>query len=239
MSESAIVTHARSVDNDTQTWQNNDPLSYEGINQARTLGKQFEDTHFTAIYTSDLKRAFSTAEVLYKHQKGPKPSFDSSELLRELNVGRAAGHRMVSEPISGLTWEQHAERGIYLAWYGDDDRFPEGESIKDLAVRARTALDKLVFPHVWQAAKEGKTGVHVAIVGHGLCISELISELLNWDGKKLRRPGSQYSDLPNVGWTRVVVDIEGAQEGQPMDVEKDLPVLTMRLTHRQRKDPYY
>ena len=176
--------------------------------QARGLGEHFADTHFTAIYTSDLKRAFDTAKVLYDHQKDPKPPFDSSELLRELNVGRAAGHPMSLQLIPGLTWEQHAARGIYLAQYSDDDRFPEGESIKNLAVRARMALEKLVLPHVWQAAKEGKTGIHVAIVSHGLCISELISELLNWDGKKGRNTGSEYSDLPNVRWTRVAIDIE-------------------------------
>jgi broad specificity phosphatase PhoE len=176
--------------------------------QARLLGEYFADTHFTAIHTSDLKRAFDTAQVLYGHQKDPKPSFDSSELLRERNNGRAAGSPMSLDPIPGLTWEQHAARGIYLANYSDDDRFPGGESIKDLAVRARNALEKLVLPHVWQAAKEGKTGIHVAVVSHGLCISELISELLNWDGKKGRSTGSEYSDIPNAGWTRVVINIE-------------------------------
>ncbi|KAN0139780.1 Histidine phosphatase superfamily [Lactarius tabidus] len=205
MSNSVIVTfirHAHSVHNNTSTWGiNSSPLSHTGkenshatvddthsiligMDQARLLGKYFADTHFTAIHTSDLKRAFDTAQVLYGHQKDPKPSFDSSELLRERNNGRAAG-----SPI-------------------DDDRFPGGESIKDLAVRARNALEKLVLPHVWQAAKEGKTGIHVAVVSHGLCISELISELLNWDGKKGRSTGSEYSDIPNAGWNRVVIDIE-------------------------------
>lgn len=61
---------------------------------------------------------------------------------------------------------------------------------------------------MWQAAKEGKTGIHVAIVSHGLCISELVSELLNWDGKKGRNTGSEYGDIPNAGWNRVVIDIE-------------------------------
>ncbi|KAH9007249.1 histidine phosphatase superfamily, partial [Lactarius hatsudake] len=65
------------------------PLSKHGIDQARTLGESFVDTHFTAIYTSDLIRAFSTAQVLYDHQKDPKPSFKSSELLREQNFGLA------------------------------------------------------------------------------------------------------------------------------------------------------
>ncbi|KAN0139779.1 phosphoglycerate mutase [Lactarius tabidus] len=231
MSNSVIVTfirHAHSVHNNCtliarpspvdidvgKLWLT--PLPYRLSGQeARLLGKYFADTHFTAIHTSDLKRAFDTAQVLYGHQKDPKPSFDSSGLLRELKVGRAAGN-----PI-------------------DDDRFPGGESIKDLAVRARTALEELVLPHVWQAAKEGKTGIHVAVVSHGLCISELISELLNRDGKKGRSTGSEYSDIPNAGWTRVVIDIEGAQEGQIMDVDKELPVLTMRMTHRDRKDDYY
>ena len=121
--------------------------------QVRTFSEEFADTHFTAIHTSDLKRAFDTAKVLYDYQKDPKPSFDSSELLHELNVGRAAESPTESpmslEPIPGLTWEQRVARGIYLARYSDDDRFPEGESIKDFAVRARTALEKLVLPHVW------------------------------------------------------------------------------------------
>ena len=114
----------------------------------------------------------------------------------------------MDEPNPGLTWEQHAARGIYLAKYSDDDRFPDGESIKDLAVRARSALEKFVLPYVWQAAKEGKTGIHVANVSHGLCISELVSGLLNWDGKKGRSTGSEYSDIPNAGWNRVVIDID-------------------------------
>jgi broad specificity phosphatase PhoE len=102
-------------------------------------------------------------------------------------------------------------KGVYPALEGDDEKFPEGESIKDLAERARTALEKFVLPHVWQAAKEGKTGIHVAVVSHGLCIGELISELL----KKSAKQGGEthYRGLYNTAWTRVVVDIEvGSQE---------------------------
>ncbi len=97
-------------------------------------------------------------------------------------------------------------KGVYPVLYGDDEKFPEGESTKDLAERARTALAKFVLPHVWQAAKEGKTGIHVAIVSHGLCISELISELL----KRSAKQGGEtdHRGLWNTAWTRVVVDIE-------------------------------
>lgn len=77
-----------------------------------------------------------------------------------------------------------------------------------LCAQGVSALEIFVLPYVWQAAKEGKTGIHVAIVSHGLCIGELVSELLNWDGKKGRSTGSEYSDIPNAGWNRVVIDIE-------------------------------
>jgi broad specificity phosphatase PhoE len=95
--------------------------------------------------------------------------------------------------------------GVYPAWYGDDDRFPGGESIKDLGERAKSALEKLVLPYVWQAAKEGTTGNRIAVVSHGLCIGEMISELL----KRSAEQGRKFeSHLKNSAWTRVVIDIE-------------------------------
>jgi broad specificity phosphatase PhoE len=97
----------------------------------------------------------------------------SSKLLRQLNFGHAAGHPMPFNADRRMTFEEHAARGVYLVWYRDDDRFRGGERIKDLAERVNSALEKLVLPHMWQAAKEGKTGIHVAAVSLGLCIGEL------------------------------------------------------------------
>ena len=96
--------------------------------------------------------------------------------------------------------------GVFPVLYGEDEKFPEGESAKDLDERAKTALAKFVLPHVWQAAKDGKTGIHVAIVSHGLCISALVSELL----KKSAKHGedTDHRGLWNTAWTRVVVEIE-------------------------------
>ncbi|KAI9443114.1 histidine phosphatase superfamily [Lactarius indigo] len=221
MSSSVIFTfirHGESTDNLRSVWAGwkDAPLSNHGMSQARALGEYFVDTHFTAIHASDLKRAFTTAQALYDHQKEPKPSFDSSELLREQNFGVAEG--------KPCTWT----KGVYPVLYGDDEKFPEGESTNDLAERARTALAKFVLPHVWQAAKEGKTGIHVAIVSHGLCISELVSELLKRSAKQGK--DTDFRGLWNTAWTRVVVDIEGAQEGQPIDVDKGLPLLVTRVT---------
>ena len=179
--------------------------------QARALGDFFADTHFTAIHASDLKRAFTTAQALYDSQKDPKPSFDSSELLREQNFGVAEGKPWTFQADEALTLEEHMAKGVYPVLYDDDEKFPEGESAKDLDERARTALEKFALPHVSQAAKEGKTGIHIAIVSHGLCISALISELLKMSAKQ--SGATNYRGLWNTAWTRVVVDIEvGSRE---------------------------
>lgn len=95
--------------------------------------------------------------------------------------------------------------------YRNDEKFPGGESINELAQRANVAITALVLPHVWQAAKEGKTGVHIAVVSHGLCISQMISELLKMSTKQ---DEGDYRGLQNTAWSRVVIDIEVRTLGQ-------------------------
>jgi len=236
MSNSVIVTfirHGESTDNLKSVWAGwkDAPLSNHGMNQARALGEFFADTHFTAVHSSDLKRAFSTAQALYVGQKDPKPTFDSSELLREQNFGVAEGKPWTYRFSRDVNLEEEMANGVYPMLYGNDEKFPEGESINELAQRANGAITALVLPHVWQAAKEGKTGIHIAVVSHGLCISQMISELLKMSAKQ---DEGDYRGLLNTAWTRVVIDIEGAQEGQPVAVDKERPLLIMRVTDINR-----
>ena len=88
-----------------------------------------------------------------------------------------------------------------------DDKFPGGESINELGQRAHRAITTLVLPHVWQAAKDGKTGIHVAVVSHGLCISRMISEFLKMSANQAIGT-VDYRGLLNTAWTRLVIDIE-------------------------------
>jgi len=226
-----FIRHAESTDNLRSVWAGfkDAPLSNHGMNQARALGDFFADTHFIAIHASDLKRAFTTAQAVYDRQKDPKPPFDSSELLREQNFGVAEGNPCSFESDPTLTLEEHIAKGVYPVIHGEDEKFPEGESPNDLNKRARTALAKFVLPHVLQAAKDGKTGIHVAIVSHGLCISALIAELLKKSAKQSKE--TDHRGLWNTAWTRVVVDIEGAQEGRPKGVDEELPFMVVRVTH--------
>jgi broad specificity phosphatase PhoE len=171
--------------------------------QARALGKFFVDTRYTAIYTSDLKRAFGTAHALCEAQKDPKPTFDSSELLREQHFGDAEGR-----PYGCSGHVKFEQVMAYPSLYSGDEKFPGGESMNELGQRARRAITTLLLPHVWQAAKEGKTGIHVAVVSHGRCISQMISELLQMSTKQAFNIVALRRCLLNTAWTRLVIDIE-------------------------------
>ena len=175
--------------------------------QARALGEFFTDTHFTAIHASDLKRALWTAQALCDGQKYHKPTFHSSELLREQHFGVAEGKPWSYSSNRNVNLEEEMAKGVYPMLHGSDDKFPGGESINELGQRAHRAITSFVLPHVWQAAKEGKTGIHIAVVSHGLCISQMISELLKMSAKQTIGI-VDYRGLLNTAWTRLVIDIE-------------------------------
>jgi len=73
----------------------------------------------------------------------------------------------------------------------------------------------------------------VALVSHGLCISEMVPALLRRDHSGAAVP-DHYRGLRNTGWTRVTVDMkDGWDEGQPISSENK-PPLTVRVTDFNR-----
>jgi broad specificity phosphatase PhoE len=103
--------------------------------------------------------------------------------------------------------EQYAQ-GIFAILDSRFDRFPEGESLVDLSRRAEEAVRIIILPYVWQAAREGKDDeVKIAIVSHGLCISEIVAALVNMDADSQGR-GRDFKGLMNTAWTRVTIDVK-------------------------------
>lgn len=108
-----------------------------------------------------------------------------------------------------LTHEEMFARGIYPVLSGRSERFPEGESLNDLQARAERAIEDIATPYVKEIAEKGWDGRtrQIAVVSHGLCISELIPGLLRKDGDWRGRAGKGWTGLYNTAWTRVAVDI--------------------------------
>lgn len=175
------------------------------------MGKAFaaSNTHFLAIHASPLKRAFLTAQAVRDAQPEPQPPLTTSLLLREQTFGIAEGKHGIREMLPGLSLEDHFARKLYPVLHSRAHKFPQGESLDDLAARANKAVDDLLLPYVWSAARAGDQELHVAIVSHGLCISELVPALLVRDESGVH-PGHQYHGLLNTAWIRVTVKVKAS-----------------------------
>ena len=68
-----------------------------------------------------------------------------------------------------------------------------------------------MIPITRDAVKEKKEDVHVALVSHGLCISELVAALVSLDYERRSKgqevPDRQYAELANTAWTRATIDL--------------------------------
>ena len=138
-------------------------LAKEGKEQAILLKNQLKG-QFDVIYTSPLRRALETAQII------AEPTALSPiiiEDLKEINFGTWEG--MTFPQIK----EQYPE--AFYNWQTDKLIGPllDGEgSIKNVSLRAKNCISHLVQQH------EGKT---IAVVSHGGYIKAALIGLFNWN----------------------------------------------------------
>lgn len=109
--------------------------------------------------------------------------------------------------VPNKSLEDHFRDGQYPILFERHEKFPNGESLNDVSVRAEHFMNNQVLkPYLPRAISSGVEDVHVALVSHGLCISELIPALLKRnDGGS---PAKDYRGLLNTAWTRVTVQVK-------------------------------
>ena len=190
--------------------------------------------------------------ALLNGQPEPNLSFEVDRDLRELRVGDADGRPVLMRQIPNKSLGDHFRDGQYPILFDRNEKFPNGESLNDLAVRAERSIDDLVLrPYLSRAISSGAEDVHVAVVSHGLCIGELIPALLKRnDGGS---PSRDYRSLQNTAWTRVTVRPKvmfgplrlvrltkrvepGAEVPQRTDELENLPPLIVTVTDVNRHE---
>lgn len=144
-------------------------LSEEGVRQARLLGQRLASQPIAAVYSSPLKRARDTAELI---SEPLGLSVQLVDQLRELSHGR----------WEGLTRQQVCDRWKeeYDAWNEDPFSFaPQGgETGLVLLARALPALLQLVDVH--------RSDREIVVVSHKATIRFLVSSLLGFDPRAAR-----------------------------------------------------
>ncbi|MBQ4517306.1 MAG: histidine phosphatase family protein [Clostridia bacterium] len=162
MLELILVRHGETTGNlrPTALGTTDLPLTERGRRQASTLARVLGLVPPTAIYTSPLKRAVETAEII------AKPHHMMAETMLDLE-----------ERHFGI-WENMAVEEIranyeaeYMAWQQDLPGYviPQGESAQMCYERNVRFLEEIVSRHT-----EGK----VVVVSHLGCIRNMIAHLL-------------------------------------------------------------
>ncbi|MFC1931471.1 histidine phosphatase family protein [Chloroflexota bacterium] len=137
-------------------------LNKTGIKQAELLAEYLSKVKIEAIYSSPLKRALKTAEIIAGYHK---VDVDITPGLNDFNFGEWQGlsHQEVKTKYPQL----------YAEWINHPDRvkMPSGESLEDVRKRAKGAVNNIITRH------EGP----VVLVSHRVVNKVLICALLDLD----------------------------------------------------------
>ena len=166
-------------------------MTNHGSLQADKLGHALarNDYKFTNIFSSDLQRAYKTAEAVRRAGKrdGKSTTVERLPVLREQDFGFYEGKPFYakSRTSSKSGKDDHRER------YRDDPRFQDVESKDAMAVRMNRFLDNHLLPLLHNA--NGADELHIAIVSHGIILSVLWKCLLKRFGAQSVRLSSTHS----------------------------------------------
>ena len=169
--ELIVVRHGETEWNATGRQQGHldSPLTAVGIRQAQAIAAALRERGFDAIYSSDLGRAYHTAECI---AAAVGRVIVADARLRERHLG----------VMQGLTIDEvqrtHAEAYAGMRSGDPDYVIPEGESDRQRCARCVAAGNEIAARHA---------GQRVVIVAHGGTLSALFRHALNIDMGPSRR----------------------------------------------------
>ena len=169
MTDLIFIRHGRTTWNEEGRFQGhlNSDLNEVGLQQAAALGKRFAHKTFAHVYSSDLGRAYQTAQALTESHE---LSIEKDPALRERCMGVFQG--CTSSEITAA----HSESWRLFLERDPDYRMPDGESINDVLMRAHGFLERVRQKHEGQC---------VAAVTHGGWIRVLMKDLLGLDQRRV------------------------------------------------------
>ena len=166
-------------------------LNEEGIIQAGLISKRLERENICRIYSSNLKRAFKTAEIIAKPHK---INVESKKDLMEINFG----------DWEGLSFQeiQKSYPHEFSKWQNNimDFTIPHGESVLELKKRV-----ELAFSEILNSAVEN----NVVIVTHGGPIRVILSKILSPNALettfwKIKQDNASLNIIENMDNTQII-----------------------------------
>jgi broad specificity phosphatase PhoE len=137
-------------------------LNETGVRQAKLLAQYLRDVNIDAVYSSPLRRALNTAEVIARYHK---LEVKIAPGLIDFDFGKWQG--------LSLQKVKNKYKELYAQWLENPHliRMPDGESLDEVRKRALRVVDEVVAKH------EGA----VVLVSHRVVNKVLICALLGVD----------------------------------------------------------
>lgn len=160
-----ILRHGQSVWNKCNIlagW-NNIPLTQLGRNEARESGLILKKYKFDYVFTSDLKRAIETTEII-KNELKQDFYIESSKELKERNYGILAGK--TKEDLENLFGDKQVKKWRRTYW----GRPPEGENLNDVKNRFGLYFDYNIKPLI-------ENNKNILIISHSNSLRALFVHL--------------------------------------------------------------
>ncbi|HVO24644.1 MAG TPA: 2,3-bisphosphoglycerate-dependent phosphoglycerate mutase [Candidatus Margulisiibacteriota bacterium] len=140
------------------------PLTEKGREEARRAGEKIRTLHFDKAYTSVLKRAIDTLEIVLQTigQTAIPVSYDQA--LNERHYGDLQGLNKAE------TAERYGKEQVHLWRRSYDVAPPGGESLKDTAARTLPYFETHIVPDL-------RAGKNILVAAHGNSLRSIVMHL--------------------------------------------------------------
>lgn len=161
-----IVRHGQSawnLENRFTGWVDVD-ITAKGEEEAKNAGEKLKNYKFDLAYTSNLKRAQRTLQIILETTHQTNLEVIKSEALNERHYGDLQGANKAE------TAEKYGEEQVHIWRRSFDIAPPNGESLKDTLARVLPYFEKEIVPKL-------KAGKNIIIAAHGNSLRALIMYL--------------------------------------------------------------
>ena len=172
-----FVRHGRTVWNLEGRFQGaggDSPLLEESIETLKKLGKYLQEIPFDVIYSSDLPRAVTSAQIIQSQLKDSCPLKETPS-LREWHLGKLEGLKIAT--LNAIYPQQIQAFRTNLAKF--DTSMFEAESLYSTTQRTIQFIKSL---------KDSKAE-HILLVGHGANLTASLRTLIGYQEALLRKDG--------------------------------------------------
>ncbi len=140
------------------------PITPLGAEEARRAGRQLKGIAFDLAFTSELKRAQQTLDILLEEVQSPDLPVFKDKALNERHYGDLQGLNKAE------TAKKYGERQVHIWRRSYEVRPPGGESLKDTAARTLPYFDSRILP-------EARACRNVLVSAHGNSLRAIVMEL--------------------------------------------------------------